>query len=247
MVYIFLPVVPVKNIPNDQKSGILTKKEFLVVVFLYISFGFIHNGSKFLFSVICSTSEQVGGLGIQSEQQASIIQTIAGVFVVIIPCLLQDNLVKKLGLLNAFYLLLAVYIPVSTLYQFFFQFEPAIKIAAVTVVYGLILSVSLMIFSYFSYCISNSVFSDQSTVAHGYSNAAVGFTRFLSNAFYGLFFSWTISTGNLNHGLNAHTSLYLTLLLLLILFLFSFKLLTKSYESKKSRPSEINLPLLKPS
>ena len=243
MVVVFFPES--KGQVKVNSGDILKKKEFIIAVGLCTFYGFIQNGVEFLFSIICNTSVDQGGVGIESEQVVSAIQTCAGLFVIVIPWMFQDSLVKKLGLLRAFFILLSVYTLLTTLYPLVFGFDHNLLYASLSVIYGLILSICLMLFSYFSFCISNSVYSDESAMAHGYSNAVIGFTRFLSNAFYGLFYSFTIRSGRDYILLNGRTSIYLNGVFLLILFILSLKLLTATYETKKVRP--ISYPLLEKS
>lgn len=243
MVLVFFPES--KGQVKVSSGDILKRKEFIIAVGLYTFYGFIHNGVKFLFSLICNTTVSQGGIGIESEQVVSIIQTCAGLFVIVIPCLLQDRLVKNFGLIRAFFLSLGLYTVFSTVYPLVFGFDHNLVYVLLSVIYGLILSICLMLFSYFSFCISNSVYSDESVIAHGYSNAVIGFTRFLSNAFYGLVYSFTVSKSRDYGFVNARTSIYFTGGLLMILFVLSLKLLTATYENKKIRPN--SYPLLEKS
>jgi MFS family permease len=245
----FTLILAYKNIAQNKPVSsetvstlqILTTRDFIVATGIYSLFGLAEIGMRLSFSLICKLSEELGGMGIDSESIASAIQGVAGIVAVFLSAILTTKLSEQFGLRKAMLVVLLAFIPCCLSISYFGEFTLIAKYLALAVVYGAMCGEAFIWYAYISICISNSVFSEFVTTANGISAAIMACSRFLAGAMFGSIFAWSISDGLDLPFVNSHFSFVLLTGIIALVMGGIYWLMGQSIERKKIRDHEVSL------
>ncbi|OMJ92237.1 hypothetical protein SteCoe_5005 [Stentor coeruleus] len=245
LVYYCIPQTKSKIIQRQSIKVLFSNKMYLSTVGIYGINASIQFAHILVFSLICKSAENVGGIGIESEDKVSIIQGFAGIFVIFLPTLLVPVINMKIGLIRSLICVETAFIP---LFMTIFACRNLFgiwKYASLAVFYGINNSCISIFILYLSICISNTVTSDILGAANGLSQAFISICRFISTSTFGIIYGWSVTSGIAFPFIDASFSYILLIILAICNLTIIITTLDPSVEHKKSIPAEI--PLLEPS
>lgn len=219
---------------ETTNESLIQNKNYLTTVTIYGLVAMMQFASRLLFSLICKTGTELGGIGIGSERIVSLIQSAAGLFVLVFPPLLTPRIKTKIGLIPSMVLLNLLLIPLCGFVSYLGAFPLYLKYAFLAFFYGATNSIVAIFIFYISICISNAVNPKSIGIANGISQAVIGVLRAISTVSFGGIYGWSVTDGYLISGVNAHIAYFGLIILLLINLVFILFVLEKSVEKKKT-------------
>ena len=161
---------------------------YKLTVLIFGLLAIVQIANRLVFSLICKTDSKLGGFGIANEGVTSFIQTLAGVYVLIIPWALTTSLNKKYGIIGSLKIVSITIIPLLLFMPILKAIPDYFQNFALGTIYGLINSFVIMFIFYISICVTNTVSSDIMGTANGISQSFVALVRFASYASFGLIY-----------------------------------------------------------
>ncbi|OMJ79964.1 hypothetical protein SteCoe_19879 [Stentor coeruleus] len=243
LVWYYLPSIKPKVEKSQGFRSLFSNKLYISSVSIYAILAFMQYGFRLVFSLISKSAENLGGMGISSESEVSVIQGFAGIFTMILPPLLTPMINMKFGLIRSMIGISIVLVPIYLSVFICRELDGLLKYAALSIFYGINNSCGSISISYASIIISNTVTSDILGAANGLSQAIIGVFRFISSSFYGVIYGWSVTSGLAFPLIDASFSYLILISLSITLLVIIMKTLDSSVEHKKGR-SSVEIPLL---
>lgn len=238
-----LPSTKPKTEKSQGFSSLFNNKLYLSSVSIYGLISISNYGFRLVFSLICKSAENLGGMGIDSEEKVSIIQGFAGIFVLILPPLLTPVISMKIGLVKSLVWIGIIIVPFFFLVYACRELDGMWKYAALAAFYGINNSSFCIFIFYISICISNTVTSDVLGAANGLSQALIGVCRFASASMFGIIYGWSVTSGLSYPLIDASFSCLIMCLLVIFEVILIINTLDLSVEHKKTK-TQVESPLL---
>ena len=228
---------------DELKFSLLNNRQYLLTVLVFCILAFTQVGFRLVFSLICSSSETIGGMGIKYEYQVSLIQLSGGIIISFLSPILTKELHSKFGLKTSLlYLLLAISTASASL-GICALLPEYLKYIGLILVY-IIGNTSIIVSTlYISICISNSITEDLLSTANGFSEAIIAVSRFSGNSCIGVLFGWSASVGLRIPGIDVKFACFI-LSGILVVNLILIKFRVDSSVEKKKQNKELSIELI---